>query len=191
MAIVALVAAAVVVSVLVFVWPHLFPAGGRARLASILPEVALGPDTHAMIDTTYASIDDRGRPFTVDADRVRRIDGRDDQFELVAPSSTLTLDDGRQATLSARIGHYDRTAEHMRLEGSVGLVVPDRYRLDTSLAEIDFAAGQASGSEPVTASGSFGTVDAEGFRITDGGERIFFLGRSRMILNEKGLAEPQ
>jgi lipopolysaccharide export system protein LptC len=190
-AITGMAALAIALVVAVLLWPYLWPGDSRMRLSGVLPEMSLGPDTQAMIEADYASVDKAGRPYTIVADVIRSVGDTEDQLELVAPHGTLTLDDGGKATLTAAIGHYDRTAERMDLEGDVRLTLRDEYRVDTSLASIDLQASAASGSAPVTATGDFGTINAEGFKVMDGGKTVLFTGQSRMILNGQRAVLPQ
>jgi len=184
-------ALAVVLVATVLLWPYLWPGDSRLRLSGVLPEMTLGPDSQAMLGADYASVDKAGRPYTIVADVIRSVGESEDQLELVAPHGTLTLNDGGKATLTARVGHYDRAAERMDLEGDVRLTLRDDYRVDTSLASIDLSSSAASGSAPVTATGDFGTVEAEGFKVIDGGKTVLFTGQSRMILKGQHAVLPQ
>ena len=58
----------------------------------------------------------------------------------------------------------------------------DGYEFQTEEARIDFRIGAASGDTPVKGHGPFGTVDAEGFRIVESGNRIIFNGKSRLVI---------
>ena len=43
----------------------------------------------------------------------------------------------------------------------------------------------AEGAHPVRGQGNFGTIQAEGFRVLDRGARIFFLGRSHLVIEHQ------
>ena len=50
-------------------------------------------------------------------------------------------------------------------------------------ASIDLKDGAAAGAEPVHAEGPFGTLDAQGFTVTDKGTSIQFAARRGLVLN--------
>jgi lipopolysaccharide export system protein LptC len=43
-------------------------------------------------------------------------------------------------------------------------------------------AGAAQGNQPVAAQGPFGTLTADGFRLTDRGQVVLFTGKARVVL---------
>ena len=47
---------------------------------------------------------------------------------------------------------------------------------------LDLAAGDAIGTEPVRGQGPFGQLRAEGFRIYNRGERVEFIGKSKLVI---------
>lgn len=71
---------------------------------------------------------------------------------------------------------------HFTLDGS--------YQVNTSQATLELETATAVGHENVEARGPFGHLTAEGFRMTNGGKTIDFLGRSRLIVDEDALAAP-
>ena len=75
-----------------------------------------------------------------------------------------------------------RKQEVLRLVGGVDLFHDDGYVFWTYEALIDFRNGAASGETPVRGQCPFGTIDAEGFRRVDNGDRIIFNGKSRLVI---------
>jgi len=69
------------------------------------------------------------------------------------------------------------------LSHDVTLYRDDGTTLHTQSASIDMKASAAAGNEPVHAEGPFGTLDAQGFALTDKGDVIQFVGPARLILN--------
>ena len=57
--------------------------------------------------------------------------------------------------------------------------------MHTESARVRLKEGMAEGAQPVQGQGSIGTVQAEGFRVLDRGARIFFLGRSHMVIEHE------
>ena len=75
-----------------------------------------------------------------------------------------------------------RKQEVLRLVGGVDLFHDDGYVFRTDEARIDFRNGAASGEPPVSGQCPFGSIDAEGCRIGDNGDRIIFNGKSRLVI---------
>lgn len=183
-------AIAAVTLLLVVAWPTFWPGVERLRLGSTIPVVDLAEGSDAMLDTTYRSVDKKGRPFVVHADVVSNVANENEPMALATPKGELTLDDGGEVTLEARDGLYDRSNEKVDLKGDVTLIHPSGYEVRSSAAHIDLPTGDASGNEAVTASGPLGTIKAEGFSITDDGRVINFTGRSRMVITPEPKSSP-
>ena len=56
------------------------------------------------------------------------------------------------------------------------------FELHSPSALIDLKAGRATGDERVEGHGPSGAIDADGFRVLDGGARILFGGHARLTL---------
>jgi lipopolysaccharide export system protein LptC len=160
---VALPAVAFAVLFLVIAWPALWPGMERLRLRGAIPVADLRDGVDAMLDTTFTGLDRRGRPFVVRSEIVHNVGNEEEPMTLAAPQGELTVD----------------------LNGDVTLVHPSGYEMRTSIARIDLPTGDASGNEPVHAEGRLGTIDAEGFHVTQDGGVINFTGKSRMTITSE------
>ena len=167
--------------VLVAAWPSLFPQEGRFRLGYSAIK-AIEADDLTMINPRYVGTDRKNRPFMVTADVGRQMMPDRDRMMLERPQADVTLEDGTWLVLSADQGIYARTEETLDLSGAVNLYHDGGYEVRTSEARIDLEAGGASGEAPVEAQGPFGTLNAEGFRLIDKGDRVVFTGKARMVL---------
>ena len=85
----------------------------------------------------------------------------------------------------SRTGVYAPHDGQLDLTGDVLLYRDDGMTLTTDTATIDLKAGAATGAERVHAEGPFGTLDAQGFALTDRGGVIQFTGPGRLVLNGK------
>lgn len=162
--------------------PSLLSGGDRVRASGNLPVVDFQGDDDAAVQAVYGGIDQRGRPFSINADKARNLSDRDVPMDLTAPKGRLTLKSGKDVELKAQAGEYDRQAERVDLSGDVRLLDPSGYDVRTSTATIDLPAGQASGDEPVVADGPLGTIRSQGFRVTDSGAVVQFTGRAHMTV---------
>lgn len=176
----ALPLAALAALALILAWPQITGTEERMRVAYRKPTEAM-PDSARVLDARYVGRDDRGRPFTLTAEKAEQADGSV-VIELAAPRGDVTLEDGTWLTLEARSGRFDRTTRLLDLEDEVVLHHDSGYEVRTAKARIDLAAGRAEGDEPVAVQGPAGSVDAPGFRLEEKGAVVIFPGPARMLL---------
>lgn len=174
-------AAAVALLAAVALWPEFESAADRGRVA--FRRVAeVRPDALHIVNPRYQGIDEQNRPYTVTADAAVQ-SGSEDVVQLAVPRADLTLSDGGWVYMEARQGRYDKPRNQLDLAGQVTIHHDDGTQFVTERAAIDVAGGNAQGADPVAVQGPFGTLTAEdGFRLRDRGQVVFFLGRSRAVL---------
>jgi lipopolysaccharide export system protein LptC len=108
---------------------------------------------------------------------------------LELPKADITLQDGAWLALTARSGEYRKDAQVLDLTGSVNLYHDKGFELRTEAARIHLDLGMAEGAHPVQGQGNLGTIQAEGFKVLDRGARIFFLGRSHLVIEPQAQRE--
>ncbi len=167
---------------LVVAWPYLNAEDSRFRLgfASMKARDAASP---RMINPRFVGIDKAHRPFTITADLASDDSGSAATISLEMPKADITLDDGTWLVVSSEAGVYSRDVQSLALAGDVTLYHDSGYEIRTVAAEVDLAAGNASGSEAVAGHGPFGTLRSEGFRLRDKGKVIVFTGKARLSLS--------
>jgi len=173
-----------VLLVLVVFWPQINKKeaeGFRSGVSELTQEQARDA---VMLAPRYEGFDEKNRPFALLADEARQVNGADSLVELTEPKGDMTLGNGGWLALQARNGLYDLEAERLDLAGDVQMFHDDGLEFSTARARVDLAGNRAEGDESVHGQGSFGVIDAEGFRVEDGGARIVFTGRARLLLNE-------
>jgi lipopolysaccharide export system protein LptC len=176
----ALPLAALILLSSIALWPEFESAEDRGRVA--FRRVAdVRPDALHVVNPRYQGVDEQNRPFNVTAASAVQT-GREDVVLLRVPRADLLLSDGGWLYLEARDGLYDRPQNRLDLEGAVTVHHDDGTQFSTERAVIDLAAGAAQGSRPVAAQGPFGTLTAEGFRVTDRGQVVLFTGKARVVL---------
>ena len=136
-----------------------------------------------MIDATYHSVDERGRPYTVTADSAR--EATPGMIELTTPKADMTQGSGSWLTAQSKHGVYEQHAGNLDVWGDVQLYRDDGTTLVTNSANIDLHSGAAAGSEEVHVEGPFGTLDAQSFTATDRGSLMQFTGPGRLVLNAR------
>lgn len=140
-----------------------------------------------MVNARFDGVDEKNRPYSVTAELVSQANENADVIELTQPKADISLENGAWIALTADTGNYMRKSELLDLAGSVSLYHDRGFEIHTDSARVDLAEGMASGSAPVAGQGPAGELQAEGFRVTDGGQRIFLTGRARLLLIPSGV----
>jgi lipopolysaccharide export system protein LptC len=172
---------AVLLIVLVTVWPNLRPEDLRFRIgfSSIETNDANEP---SIINPRYFGTDRQNQAFSVTADIARNIGDDALPIELEMPKADIALEDGTWLVLTSETGAYTRADQALDLAGAVNLYHDSGFEFRTETATIDLAAGVADGVDPVQGQGPFGRVEAEGFRLIDKGRIVHFKGDSKLVI---------
>ncbi|MFD2204555.1 LPS export ABC transporter periplasmic protein LptC [Kiloniella antarctica] len=174
---------AIVLILLVIVWPQLEKqviSEGTAIGNSILETST--PDTLSALNPKYLGLDEKDQPFTIIADLAEQSSERESEIFLTLPKADITLEDGTWLALSAQSGVYDRDEKYLNLNGNVNIFQDQGFQIVTEEAMLDAKSGSAFGQLPVQGHGPSGTINSEGFIITDRGQRITFTGKSHLII---------
>jgi lipopolysaccharide export system protein LptC len=172
-----LVALALLASVAL--WPELSSETDRSRLTYRRDGTA--PQSGQLTDATYHGVDQRNRPYTMTATTAHQVSP--ERVNLTEPKGDMTLESGNWLMVRSRQGVYLQHAGNLDLSDDVHLYRDDGTTLTTSSATVDLKAGAAAGADMVHAEGPFGTLDAQGFALTDRGAVIQFSGPGRLVLN--------
>ncbi len=175
----------------------LLPAGALLLLATIAlwPQIDRAKDSvriafqhmggevggARLTDARYHGVDERGRPYTVTAATAQQ-DGPE-RIDLTVPKADITLENGTWLMLQAKQGVYLQHSNQLDLSQAVTLYRDDGTTLVTASASIDLKNGAAASSDPTHAEGPFGTLDSQGFTVTDKGAAIQFAGPAHLVLN--------
>ena len=175
-------AAFCLITLMIF-WQDLVPSGRLLApdVSELSPELAKDV---AMVRPRYDGIDDKGRPYSVTAERATQAEDGDQVIHLERLAADITLEDGAWVSLQADTGRYDRKVETLRLDGNVTLYHDQGLEMHSPSANIDLKNGEAVGTDGLQGLGPQGRLSAEGFRLTDGGKTIFFTGRSNLIVED-------
>lgn len=176
-------ASVVALMLLVGAWPQLRPSDDRFRLeiAAVGPAGGSKPQ---ILNPRVLGIDGRSRPFQITADfgsRGLSENGRE-VYMLDQPKADLTTVTGSWVAITADQGHYQEQDQTLALQGNVNLFHDNGTEFVTSAATMDLRDHSAAGDQPITGQGPAGLIEAEGFRLFDGGERVLFTGKARMTV---------
>ncbi len=172
------VVAVILLSVVAF-WPELSHDGAAARLA--FRRGIRQPENGELTQAHYNGVDDHGRPYTVTARSAKQ--STSDRVDMVAPVGDITLENGNWMRGEGQKGVYISSTGQLDLDGNVVLYRDDGITLQTDTATIDVKSGAATTADKVHVEGPFGTLDAQGFTITDHGGVVQFTGPARLHLN--------
>jgi lipopolysaccharide export system protein LptC len=126
-------------------------------------------------------VDSQGQPYTLTAVTANQVGP--DRFDMTDPIGDLTLNSGGWLSVTGLTGVYMQTAAQLDLSGNVTLYRDDGTTLHTDTATLDVHAGVATSADRTHVEGPFGTLDAQGFVVTDHGQLIRFAGPGRLVLN--------
>ncbi|HLY90150.1 MAG TPA: LPS export ABC transporter periplasmic protein LptC [Acetobacteraceae bacterium] len=158
-------------------WPEL----GRVRDTVRMTIEHSGASGATLTDARYHGIDEHGRPYTVTAETAQQ-DGPD-RINLTIPKADITLSNGTWLMVQSKRGVYLQHTSQLDLSRDVTLYRDDGTTLTTASVSIDLREGAGASDQPTHAEGPFGTLDAQGFIVTDKGTAIQFTGPARLVLN--------
>ena len=178
---VVLPAIAAALILLIVVWPQIDSGDGRFRIrvSDLTADLA---DNLSMLNARFDGLDDKNQPFSVTADEATQTPDRANIIDLAFPKADITLQDGTWMAMEAEEGTFDRDAKTLELNGGVTLFHDKGYELKTETVRIDLETTVAEGFNIVTGQGPFGSVKSQGFRVLERGDRVYFMGKSKMVL---------
>ena len=162
-------------------WPELARLRDQARvgfrhLAAI--EVGSG----RLRDAHYRGVDERGRPYTITADWAAQAGPL--RVNLGEPKADIVPEGGGWLMVQSHDGVYIQHAGLLDLSHEVVLYRDNGMVIRTESAALDVRTGAAASDDQTHAEGPFGTLDAQGFALTDKGAIIQFRGPARLVLNQ-------
>ncbi len=164
---------------LIALWPELVNQADQARL--IYLRGSLMPESGMLTSPRYRGEDDNRQPYTLTADIARQ--KGPDRLDLTAPIGDIALAGGSWVQVQAHTGIYMQKSAQLDLSGEVTLYRDDGMVLTTDTATVDLREGVAASAAKTHAEGPFGTLDAQGFILTDRGGLVQFTGPARLVLN--------
>jgi len=164
---------------LVALWPEFMQPSDQTRL--VYRRGAISTESGLVVAPRYRGDDDSRQPYTVTAASALQRDP--ERFDLTAPVGDITLNGGAWLFVQARQGTYAKKLAQLDLSGEVTLYRDDGTMLITDAATLDLKEGVAASAHITRAEGPFGTLDAQGFTITERGQVAQFTGPVRLVLN--------
>ena len=178
---VTLPALAVVLLVLVVIWPHLSFDDSKFHVgfAALSPEAV---KTLAMVNARYFGIDQNSKPYTVTADTATQRDKQPDIIDLQTPKADFTSKSGAAVFVEADRGYYHQKDQLLDLAGNVSFYHENGTEMHTQEAHVDLKTDTAHGDVAVHGQGPEGQLEGDGFIMTGKGTDIVVTGRSTLTL---------
>ncbi|MGE5539284.1 MAG: LPS export ABC transporter periplasmic protein LptC [Gemmatimonas sp.] len=179
----ALPLAALLLAVLVVVWPKLQQT--RDRTGFTLQPVAADPqevEQLQMVNPRFIGLDSKQQPYTVTARTATQERPGADTILLDSPQADIQLEGGAWVTVTAQTGRYVQKAQTLDLAGDINVFHDLGYEFHTEQAHVDLDTSTVTGDQHVTGHGPSGTIDSDGFMILDHGATVVFSGPSRLLL---------
>lgn len=166
--------------VLIFIWP-LFSHKTTTKTDSMQPTITQEIiEQRRVVHPQYLSTDSHERPYKLTADYAEQ--ENDSIFFLSKPQLSFILTAGNVLILTADKGYLDQEKSSLKLRENVVLRHQTGHNLHTQSADIDLKLGNAQGDDIVTGDGPMGALQAKGFRLYKGGEKIVFLGTGTLTI---------
>ncbi len=175
----------------------LWPGGHTIQSADDIERAAAAKDSRAeptpdVQQAALQSVDPKNRPYNIYADTVTNYssqnpeaDAENRHIKLANPKGNLALSDGSILKLTATAGLFKK--ELLFLNGGVSFIHEDSgYAFKTERATIDLKQKAAESNRTVQGHNRLSRIEAEGFRIKDGGREIFFVGNAKLYLYPEG-----
>lgn len=151
------------------------------------------PGQSELIGARYEGVDEKGKPFVLTADKAMRVMPADaaavdadvlpqgETVDLVRPRAEISAG-ARPLALSADKGRYAQGEQQLELNGDVILSDDRGNALQLQQVDVDLQNRALRSDAPVSGSGPDGSINAEGLRLEDGGDKVIFTGRTTLTL---------
>lgn len=172
---------AMLLLVAVVAWPEFSSDDDRFRIPQAVGPI--GTSRPQVLNARVLGVDSNSRPFQITADTsaLKNVEGRE-FYRLEQPKADIVLEDGSWVALTAIDGEYEEDTKHLYLVGDVNVFHDAGHEFRTPKARFNLEDRSASGDEPVEGQSPLGTLQSEGFRIFDGGDRVLFTGKAQMLV---------
>jgi len=160
-------------------------SSGRDNAPLVLSEgdEAALQDGLRMLSPSFTGRTPNGEPYVVTADWALPDAPNPSQITLRGIEATMTLADGRVATMLATDGEFFPQIRRLRIENGVAVTTSDGYRIDTKAATVDADGRTLRTDGGVVATGPAGSIEADSLEALDAADRIVkFTGNVRMTI---------
>ena len=134
----------------------------------------------------YRGLDDKGRPFTVNADRALQPSSSDPVVQITGMAAQIQLDDG-PGKVTAQHGRYNLDTQKVDVVGPINVTAPGNYRLQTRDVTMDFNSKKLAGQNGVEGQMPLGHFTASTLAADLHQREVHLGGRARLHIVQGGL----
>jgi lipopolysaccharide export system protein LptC len=172
---------AMLLLVVVVAWPEFVDDDERFHIPEAVGPI--GTSRPQVLNARVLGVDSKSQPFQITAETsALKNDGEREFYLLEQPKADIALEDGSWVALTAIDGRYEEDTKFLYLLGDVNVFHDAGHEFNTPKARFNLNDQSASGDDPVEGQGPLGTLQSEGFRILDGGDRVVFTGKAQMLV---------
>jgi lipopolysaccharide export system protein LptC len=159
-------------------------SSGRDNAPLVLDEGAPEAleDGLRMLSPSFTGRTPNGEPYVVTADWALPDAPNPNRIKLRGVEATMTLADGRIATLLAADGAFFPQIKRLRIENGVAVTTSDGYRVDTNAATVDADGRSLRTDGAVRATGPTGSIQADLLEALDAEDRIVKFSGNVLVL---------
>jgi lipopolysaccharide export system protein LptC len=159
--------------------PLLNPVHERFNLtfSSIQTDASEKPQ---MLNPRFQGLDTSNQPYYITADTATQ--ASENIVLLDNVNGDITLNDGGWVSITAQTGTIFTEKDELLLERDVHLVMGDGNEFISDKAILYMKESVIEGDQPIKGQGPSGTIDAGGFRVEQGGKKILFNKRVKLII---------
>ena len=140
-----------------------------------------------MTGARYRGVASSGQPFLITADQAYEANDGSGRIDMQQPRATITMKNGQIFKLKSNYGVFDQPDDLVDMTGDVIVTQPAKNLILASDALFaDLKLGRMRSLVPVTVTDEARRIEAENMTVFDNGDRIFFGGSARMVLQTSG-----
>jgi len=167
---------ALVVLLLLFIWPHILPNFEMMDVAKNIPDLVVD-------NLHYTGVDGKNLPYSLMAAQATKPSNLKGIYDLIKPEGDITLSDGSWLDCRAAYGRYDEAGKKLWLGGNVQIFRNDGLQVTSDDVQINLNTHDIWSDKNVEIQWDEGNIQGKGFRFLNSGETIVIQGPARAILS--------
>ena len=133
-----------------------------------------------MINPRFQGVDKENQTYNISAKTATKV--KDEVLVLDKINASVELQDGRWVLLNANKGVLKHKENYLELSDSVYLYTNDGYEFYSNNIFIDIEKNMAYTDSKVMGKGAIGTIEADGVKAYDKGQKTTFEGNVKVVL---------
>ena len=162
-------------------WPYLVPEDKKFRIeAQEAPK--FDEKNSRLLGLRYIGVDNHNQCYSITSSKAEQTDEKNSTITLTNPVSDLKMNDNRWFYLASNRGILYNNQKKMELRDQVSLYNSEGFELHSDYFAIDLRTKDMESNLPVRGQGPALSLEAEGVKVSDRGNLIQLLGKSKVTL---------